>query len=86
MIIYKLALANILAATEVCFEKSTEYFLAEFSATFEVKLAAALSLNRGIDLIAIAITIFLMLQKYVITLSKATIIPFIILQVLYLTI
>jgi hypothetical protein len=54
---YSFALAKILAAIEVCLEKSTVDLLAEFSVTLIVKLTAALSFNTGIDLIAIAIMI-----------------------------
>jgi hypothetical protein len=52
---YNFALAKIFDAIEDCLEKSIEDFFAEFSATLEVKLTAALSFNTGIDLIAIAI-------------------------------
>lgn len=49
-------MAKILEAIVVSLEKFTEDLLAEFSVTLDVKLSAALSLNTGIDLIAIAIT------------------------------
>ena len=60
---YILALAKIFAETEACFEKLTDDFLAEASATFLVKSAAALSLKTGIDFIAIAMVFGFTLQE-----------------------
>src|SRR5690606_20833326 len=58
-----LALAKILAAWLICFEKSMVALLSLLAYTFFSKASAASDLRTGIDLIAIAITYKLLVTK-----------------------
>ena len=55
---YSFALAKILVATLACLEKSTEDFFAVLPLILSTKALAASLLRTGIDLIAIAIVIY----------------------------